>query len=671
MNQEWTRDRIAIEVPHMLNLLADSLYPSPAVAVRELLANAVDGVLKKKAMIRADPNLDDDKLPQITVYWDPHGQTLRITDTGCGIKPEEIRQCLGTIGVSGTRVFRDGSQDREIVKQMIGTFGIGLLSSYKLGDTLTIKTRSIGVPENKGIEWQAIRGEPEYQVREIPMARTGTIVEVRAGRTGPVLDAKLYEWVKLYGDLLPLPICDNTGRQLNSFGKVPWEGKDDWQEDTVALEEFIMARLGANRPLWVVPIGPEHGLEVRGVLYVPDDASFVNIDGHVDLYSKRMLVRPRCPDVLPENMVFYDGVIDCWDLHMSMSREEPMRDSAFENLRVHLKREALHGLGALAGQFKSFQRVQSRYDHTLKAAAVNDDQIFHTVAGSLAFFIGSNQRMTLAEYAKAAAERTDESKDKLYYIPTSGSLLARYQVDQVLAQKKLAAVEITAPLPLPDGTQPKGLDLAVLEKFAAAEGLEVVRADHAAGMFKEKAQDPKWLKVEAAFTQVLQGRPASISTSPFQPEELPVLLRAPDTKRDMDGIERFSKSLEKFRQENPTVDVPGELATLMGLAEQTVENKSRMIDVIINANNPMMVQFAEVLGVPTVLTEDDVFTLTCEIWNTALAYNGLVTDPTNMSRVLTNRMSLLKKYLDDAMALSFFKPKPGGEPPAKGGGAGD
>ena len=41
----------------------------------------------------------------------------------------------------------------------------------------------------------------------------------------------------------------------------------------------------------------------------------------MDLYSKRVLIKKNCPDLLPNYLRFIKGVVDCEDIPLNISRE--------------------------------------------------------------------------------------------------------------------------------------------------------------------------------------------------------------------------------------------------------------------------------------------------------------------------------------------------------------
>ena len=43
--------------------------------------------------------------------------------------------------------------------------------------------------------------------------------------------------------------------------------------------------------------------------------------GALDLYSRKVLIKPNCQELLPQYLRFLKGVIDCEDLPLNISRE--------------------------------------------------------------------------------------------------------------------------------------------------------------------------------------------------------------------------------------------------------------------------------------------------------------------------------------------------------------
>src|SRR5918912_1052980 len=97
-----SRGRFKLHLPGSLKVLAEHLYSTQRVGVRELLQNAHDSCVR-----RALEHPGRDYHPRIDLTFDPAARTLRIADNGWGLTEEEIHEYLTVIGRGYTRELRD------------------------------------------------------------------------------------------------------------------------------------------------------------------------------------------------------------------------------------------------------------------------------------------------------------------------------------------------------------------------------------------------------------------------------------------------------------------------------------------------------------------------------------------------------------------------------------
>src|SRR5689334_12879198 len=93
-----TKQQFQIYLPGLLKVLAENLYSSKKVAVRELLQNAHDSIVR-----RSVEGVDDRFKPRVEVWIDGKQRTLRIVDNGSGLTADDMTNYLSTIGRSYTR----------------------------------------------------------------------------------------------------------------------------------------------------------------------------------------------------------------------------------------------------------------------------------------------------------------------------------------------------------------------------------------------------------------------------------------------------------------------------------------------------------------------------------------------------------------------------------------
>ena len=122
----------------LIEVLSKHLYSTPVVAVRELVQNGHDAIVRRRI---EQPDAPKDN--QIRVVADVAKSTITITDTGAGLTESEIHGFLATVGVGYTRMLRQQDDNTGL----IGMFGLGFLSAFVLAKEVTVLTTSWQTPD--------------------------------------------------------------------------------------------------------------------------------------------------------------------------------------------------------------------------------------------------------------------------------------------------------------------------------------------------------------------------------------------------------------------------------------------------------------------------------------------------------------------------------------------
>jgi HSP90 family molecular chaperone len=66
-------------------------------------------------------------------------------------------------------------------------------------------------------------------------------------------------------------------------------------------------------------------LAIKAIMYIPSNNSErfgVSMEAsEINLYSRKILIKPKCRELLPNYLRFVKGVVDCEDLPLNISRE--------------------------------------------------------------------------------------------------------------------------------------------------------------------------------------------------------------------------------------------------------------------------------------------------------------------------------------------------------------
>lgn len=368
----WTR-RIPfqVDIAGIIEIMGSSLYSRADTPIRELIQNAHDAIMRRRAG-------DISFRGRIDIRTNAEEHSLQFTDDGVGLSPDEAERYLSTLGVGVTGLLKRGAElpaetERADGSDLIGQFGIGLFSAFMLADRMVVESRRLDCPE--GVRWEAGAGT-DIQISGIPREQSGTSVTLYlkpmchalAEREEPIEQA-----VKEFADFLTVPIHFNDATARLNVINVAWfDPTPDQEAIELALEEYF-----DETPLDVLPMHFEKPASVSGALYVtPQRTPGFADDPVVTVTIRRMVISRRIQGLLPAWGTFFRGVLELQDCAPTASREDLVRNDAFETVRVTLEEKLYEHIEMIAATDPSrWESLLAWHRYTFAGAALNDRRL--------------------------------------------------------------------------------------------------------------------------------------------------------------------------------------------------------------------------------------------------------------------------------------------------------
>ncbi|EKM0533285.1 ATP-binding protein [Cronobacter turicensis] len=371
-----------VNLPGLMQVLSKHLYSTPMVAIRELVQNAHDAIVRRRLEEGAA-----DRLAEIRVTGDSQNRTIVIHDTGSGLTEQEIHDFLATVGVGYTRHLRQQDDDTGL----IGMFGLGFLSAFVLAERVTVHTTSWKTPQ-EGWLYASASGET-YSVTPATPREPGATVTLH------LKDEFLYlANNKLLGDvlgryciLMKEPLFVGEEQTAVNHLSPPWRVAS---QDGVALHpalrqkqniEFASRFERAFTPLCTLLVEPSGDSDAVGMLWLQDGATYGTSDNrNLSLFLRGMLLDDQARELLPPWAGFVGGVIESNRLTPTASREDLQRDVTWYATQAALTEALINGLADLAKQQPAvWRRVLVRHNEALLGAAICDDRLFDLLKDEL------------------------------------------------------------------------------------------------------------------------------------------------------------------------------------------------------------------------------------------------------------------------------------------------
>src|ERR1700741_2977902 len=137
------------EVAELLHLMVHSVYSETEIFLRELISNASDACDKLRYEAIAAPDLiADGEAPRIRIAPDKKANKLSVIDSGIGMDRQELIDNLGTIARSGTKSFLSRLTEAKEGAGLIGQFGVGFYSAFRVADRIVVTSRRAGTDQS-------------------------------------------------------------------------------------------------------------------------------------------------------------------------------------------------------------------------------------------------------------------------------------------------------------------------------------------------------------------------------------------------------------------------------------------------------------------------------------------------------------------------------------------
>ncbi len=637
MTEAVEQHTFQIELDGLISLLAQNLYAEPDVFLREMLQNAHDSVTRRATLAaeRGEAEVPDGR---IQVQLDRDTATVSILDNGSGLTHDEIVTFLATIGRSGTDELRRRlkDEDRTRTVELIGQFGIGLLSAFIVADWVEITTKAAGGP---GLRWRS-DGSKDYTIEPAARSTIGTtaVLHLRSEHRRYLERDRVRAIVRRYADFIGIPVyLDDEADSANAVN-APWHRHwDSEREQYFAYYEFWEKRFLEEQSLHVfavdepfewddlaAPEGFGSG-RVRGVLAITDRHSpDVNARGTVDVYVSRMFINSANREVLPAWARFIQGVIESSELTPNAARDNVIRNQALAAAQRALGVRIVAELTQLAKDDRArFVEIMRWHAYHVLAMAVQEEheQFFRAVADIVP--LDSNQReLTVPEYLTDAPSRRDDGKPVIYYIAEPGLANQYYLLSQARGIRVFNCGEPYAERFLKRyvKTWPERAHLTRLD-VTGSDAIFAPLADEERGRYRE---------LEEAYRAVFPDPGYTAKVSRFEPTDLPAVLTLTRDSTNRKAIEDMV--------EDPTVPMRfrDALKGFMGSVRDPMT-------LHVNADNPIIRRLADRSSLRDPVTESALIAL---YNNAVLLLGSRSLRPDDVQKIFAQHTRVIENMLE-------------------------
>ncbi len=409
------------EIKELLHLLVYSLYTKREIFIRELISNASDALDKMRYLNLTEEGLKGKDIPlEIRIELDKNHKVLSVTDTGIGMTRAELSQHLGTIARSGSKEFlKQMERATQGDMNLIGQFGVGFYSSFMAASEVRVLTKSHR--EDEPSQMWASSGAGSYTIRDAPMGRRGTRVELQlkddAGEF--VEEDRVREIIKRYSNFVSYPIYLD-GEQVNQVTALWTRPKGDINPEE--YEEFYKFLTNAfEGPASTLHLTSDAPLSFKSILFLPrknlEKLGMGKLEHGPDLYAQKVLIQHNCKDLVPDYLRFIRGVVDSEDITLNVSRETIQDNAVLRRISRHLVKKVLEHMARMMEDSRDdYTAFYREFGRVLKEGVTLDYENREKIAGLLLFNASSLETEDKLLPLKEYTNRMPEDQVSIYYL---------------------------------------------------------------------------------------------------------------------------------------------------------------------------------------------------------------------------------------------------------------
>lgn len=431
--------KIRISSENMMPIIKKWLYSDKDIFLREIVANGMDAITKYKKLVEmgeVKPADDSAEEYRIDVRTDEAAKTLTIEDNGIGMTEEEVEKYITQIAFSGAEDFLQ-KYEKASGDGIIGHFGLGFYSAYMVASDVEIFTKSYkGTP---AVHWES-DGNATYKIGEAEERGRGTkiVLHIADEEKEFLNEYTIRSLLRKYCSFMPYPVYlnakgvkegekDEKGNEKQADKPVnntkPLYLKDPKECTDEEYKAFYRDTFSDyNEPLFWIHLNMDYPFRLKGILYFPKVKEQVQLEkGQVKLYCNQVFIADNIKEVIPEFLMLLNGVIDCPDIPLNVSRSFLQNDRQVQKIAKHITKKVADKLTAL------FKDDRERYENCwkdiatfIKFGCLKDEEFYEKVKDIVIFKNLEGKYVPVTDFFGEEISDEDAEKGKqakaIYYV---------------------------------------------------------------------------------------------------------------------------------------------------------------------------------------------------------------------------------------------------------------
>ena len=165
----------------------------------------------------------------------------------------------------------------------------------------------------------------------------------------------------------------------------------------------------------------DYPFKLKGILYFPKVRNKVELErGKVKLYCNQVFIADNIKEVIPEFLMLLNGVIDCPDIPLNVSRSFLQNDKQVQKISKHITKKVADKLVALfKNDREKFEACWDDVANFVKFGCIKDKDFYEKVKEIIIYKDINGKFITLNDLTGDAVEQTETDKKEpntVYYV---------------------------------------------------------------------------------------------------------------------------------------------------------------------------------------------------------------------------------------------------------------
>ena len=386
--------KIKISSENMMPIIKKWLYSDKDIFLREIVANGIDAITKHKKLVEMGEAIKSEQEYKVVVTVDEQAKTLTIEDNGLGMTAEEVEKYITHIAFSGAEDFLKKYENAS-GDGIIGHFGLGFYSAYMVSENVEIFTKSY--KDEPAVRWES-DGNSKYTISETDKTERGTkvVMHLAEGEEEFLKEYKVRELLRKYCSFMPFAVYlksskadEKAGEEKPVNNTTPLYLKDPKECTDEEYKNFYRDTfMDFNEPLFWIHLNMEYPFRLKGILYFPQvKKQQVQLEkGQVKLYCNQVFIADNIKEVIPEFLMLLNGVIDCPDIPLNVSRSFLQNDKQVQKISKHITKKVADKLTSLFNTDREqYEKCWNDIATFIKFGCIKEEEFYEKVEKIIIF----------------------------------------------------------------------------------------------------------------------------------------------------------------------------------------------------------------------------------------------------------------------------------------------